>query len=77
MDIVVPKVAATQFTAMMAFTSVANLTAQTWQGLSIDTENGWSWPIWRLLYVDSALGLIFLIWLCLLKPRKRGEEKTS
>jgi len=62
---------------MMAFTSVANLTAQTWQGLSIDTENGWSWPIWRLLYVDSALGLIFLIWLCLLKPRKRGEEKTS
>lgn len=77
MDIVIPKVAATQFTAMMAFTSVTNLTAQTWQGLSIDTTNGWGWPIWRLLYVDAAVGLIFLIWLCIIKPRKRGEGESE
>lgn len=76
MDITNPKIAATQFTAMMALMNLTNIYSKVWQSWALDIDFGWKWPIWRLLYVDSALGLIFLIWLFLLKPRKR-EETTS
>lgn len=77
MDIVRPKVAATQFTAMMAFTSWANIGSQTLQGHAWDKDNGWNWPIWDVLYLDSALGVIFLIWLFMLNPRKRSDNDAE
>lgn len=78
MDIVRPKVAATQFTAMMAFTSWANLGTQGLQGHAWDEKYGWDWPIWNVLYLDSALGVIFLIWLFMIKlPKKEKAGEAT
>ncbi len=70
MDIVNPKIAATQFTALMAMTNMTNGWAKLWMSQAFDHENGWEWPIWKLLYVDAAIGLGFLIILYFIKPAK-------
>lgn len=68
MDIVNPKIAATQFTALMAMTNMTNGWAKLWMSQAWDEKNGWGWPIWNLLYVDCAIGLVFLIVLYFIRP---------
>lgn len=76
MDIVNPKIAATQFTMFAAFTNLTNIYSKFWQSQAIDLD-GWGWPLWNLLYVDSAIGLVFLIVLCLLKPLRKGPQQAG
>lgn len=76
MDIVTPKIAATQFTALMALTNLTNIYSKVWQSQAWDQETGWSWPIWRFLYVDAAIGLLFLIVLYFIKPASEGKKKA-
>ncbi len=73
MDIVTPKIAATQFTALMALTNLTNIYSKVWQSQALDT-NGWNWPVWKLLFVDAALGLLFLIVLFFIKPNSKEKE---
>jgi PAT family beta-lactamase induction signal transducer AmpG len=75
MDIVTPKIAATQFTALMSLTNMTNLYSKLWQGQALDLDFGWNWTISKVLYVDAALGLLFLIVLYFIKPSK--EEKNT
>lgn len=70
MDIVNPKIAATQFTALMAMTNMTNGWAKLWMSQAFDHDKGWEWPIWKLLYVDCAIGLVFLIILYFIKPER-------
>lgn len=75
MDIVTPKIAATQFTALMALTNLTNIYSKFWQGQAIDTDTGWHWPVWMLLFVDSGIGLLFLIVLFFIKPENKQASK--
>jgi len=77
MDIVTPKIAATQFTALMALTNLTNLYSKVWQSQAWDQEVGWSWPIWRFLYLDAAIGLLFLIVLYFIKPASEQENQNK
>lgn len=76
MDVVTPKIAATQFTALMALTNLTNIYSKVWQSQALDIINGWNWTVWKVIYVDAALGLVFLILLYFIKPT-REETKTS
>jgi len=77
MDIVTPKIAATQFTMLMAFTNLTNIYSKVWQGQALDTINGWNWTVWKLIYVDAAIGLLFLIVLYFIKPSKDNRTTTA
>ncbi len=76
MDIVNPKIAATQFTALMALTNLTNNYSKVWQGQAIDLD-GWKWPMWRLLYVDCAIGLIFLVVLFFIRPESEKSKAAG
>lgn len=76
MDIVNPKIAATQFTALMALTNLTNNYSKVWQGQAIDAD-GWKWPMWKLLYVDCAIGLIFLVILYFIRPESDKGLKAG
>ena len=65
MDITTPAVAATQFTAYMAMMNFVISYSATWQGLSIER---WGYPV--TLMLDSGLGLICLVLLPFLAPKK-------
>ena len=72
MDIVTPKIAATQFTALMALTNLTNIYSKIWQSQALSTKD-WNWTIWKLLFVDSAIGLVFLILLFFIKPQSKEK----
>jgi PAT family beta-lactamase induction signal transducer AmpG len=76
MDIVTPKIAATQFTALMAMTNLTNIYSKVWQSQALDTINGWNWTVSKLLFVDAAIGLLFLLILFFIKPTNE-EKKIS
>ena len=76
MDIVNPKIAATQFTALMALTNLTNNYSKVWQGQAIDAD-GWKWPMWKLLYVDCAIGLMFLVILYFIRPESDKSLKAG
>lgn len=76
MDIVTPKVAATQFTALMALTNLTNIYSKVWQSQALSTDN-WNWPVWKLLFVDSGVGLLFLIFLFFIKPNSAQSNPTA
>lgn len=63
MDVTTKAVAATQFTAYMAMSNLVISYTSWWQGLSIVS---WGYP--ATLVVDSAVGLIVLFLLPLMKP---------
>jgi PAT family beta-lactamase induction signal transducer AmpG len=63
MDITVPAVAATQFTAYMAMANLATTYTAWWQGLSIER---WGYPV--TLALDAAFGLVVLFLLPFMKP---------
>ncbi|MDX1680158.1 MAG: MFS transporter [Akkermansiaceae bacterium] len=76
MDIVNPKIAATQFTMFAAFTNLTNIYSKFWQSQAIDTD-GWAWPLWNLLYIDAAIGLVFLVVLYLIRPEKAKNDMPA
>ncbi len=63
MDVTVPAVAATQFTAYMAMANLVITYTAWWQGLSIER---WGYPV--TLVLDAAFGLVVLFLLPLMKP---------
>lgn len=71
MDVVEPRIAATQFTASMALLNVVTMYSYWWQGraLAPAAEGGWGLTLPQTLGVDSALGLVFLLVLPLLATR--------
>lgn len=71
MDIVEPRIAATQFTASMALLNVVTMYSYWWEGRAMTTvaEGGWGLTVPQTLTVDAVLGLVFLAVLPLLKPR--------
>lgn len=77
MDIVTPKIAATQFTALMALTNMTNLYSKLWQGQALDLDFGWNWTISKVLFVDAALGLLFLVVLYFIKPKTDAEKAAE
>jgi PAT family beta-lactamase induction signal transducer AmpG len=75
MDIVTPKIAATQFTALMSLTNLTNLYSKVWQGQALDTNFGWNWTVSKVIFVDAAIGLLFLVVLYFIKPSQ--EQKPA
>ena len=72
MDIVDPRIAATQFTASMALLNVVTIYSYWWEGRAMTpaAEGGWGLTVPQTLAADAALGLVFLAVLPLLQPRK-------
>lgn len=77
MDIVTPKIAATQFTALMALTNLTNIYSKVWQSQALDTINGWNWTVWHVIFVDAGLGLLFLVLLYFIKPKTDAEKAAE
>jgi PAT family beta-lactamase induction signal transducer AmpG len=73
MDIVTPKIAATQFTALMALTNLTNIYSTFWQSQALDS-GGWHWPVWTLIFVDAGIGLLFLIVLYFIKLPDQSRQ---
>jgi MFS family permease len=65
MDVTVPRVAATQFTAYMALLNVVLSYSATWQGWTVER---WGYP--RTLLLDSVGGLVVIALLPLMTPVK-------
>ncbi len=65
MDVTVPKVAATQFTAYMALMNLAISYSATWQGVS---SARWGYP--TTLWLDAGLGLICLLCIPFMAARR-------
>lgn len=76
MDIVEPRIAATQFTACMALLNVVTIYSYWWEGRAITptAEGGWGLGFPTVLLIDAALGTIFVFILPFLKPRETDEE---
>ncbi len=72
MDFVVPKIAATQFTACMALINLVTVYSYAWQGRASDpvSKGGWGWEAWQVFTADAFIGLIFLAILPFLKKRE-------
>jgi len=69
MDVTVPRVAATQFTAYMALLNLVITYSANWQGVAVTR---WGYPI--TLVIDSVAGLICLVFLPFMAPQKRPQE---
>lgn len=72
MDIVEPKIAATQFTACMALLNLVIVYSYWWEGKAITplVEGGWGLTYQQIFFLDAALGALFLIPLWLVEPRR-------
>lgn len=73
MDIVEPRIAATQFTASMALLNVVTMYTYWWEGKALSSlaEGGWGLTLPQTLLVDCGLGLLFLLVLPMLVPAPR------
>jgi PAT family beta-lactamase induction signal transducer AmpG len=71
MDVTTPAVAATQFTAYMALLNLVIQYSARWQGLALER---WGYPI--TLTLDAALGLISLVLLPFVTPRRTAARST-
>jgi MFS family permease len=69
MDVTTPRVAATQFTAYMALLNLVIAYSANWQGICV-TKFGY--PI--TLTIDTTIGLVCLLVLPLMAPRKETES---
>ncbi|MEN9362444.1 MAG: hypothetical protein RL095_3979 [Verrucomicrobiota bacterium] len=72
MDFMVPKVAATQFTACMALMNLVTVYSYAWQGRASDpiAKGGWGWEAWQVFTADALLGLLFVFLLPFLKSNR-------
>jgi len=79
MDIIEPKVAATQFTACMALLNLVIIYSYWWEGKAITpvAEGGWGFTFPQIFYLDAALGTLFLIPLWLIGPRRHAVETVE
>ena len=72
MDVTIPRVAATQFTAYMAMLNFVTSYTATWQGRAIER---WGYP--KTLLVDSLVGLVSIALLPLLRKRPTNGEAAG
>lgn len=72
MDVTVPAVAATQFTAYMAMSNLVITYTSWWQGNSVVT---WGYPV--TLAIDSAVGLVVLFLLPFMKARRSTDPAAT
>ncbi|HOD81393.1 MAG: muropeptide transporter [Planctomycetes bacterium ADurb.Bin126] len=72
MDVVNPRVAATQFTAYMAVQNVVLTYSQWWTGLAVGE---WKLGYGTMYLADVALGLLCLPLLLWMKPRVKGPDE--
>lgn len=72
MDIIEPKIAATQFTACMALLNVVTVYSYLWQGKAITAiaDGGWGLTYQQIFTLDAAIGALFLIPLALVRKRE-------
>jgi PAT family beta-lactamase induction signal transducer AmpG len=76
MDIVEPKIAATQFTACMALLNLVTIYCYWWQGKAVTpvADGGWGLSYQSIFLIDAALGTVFIFILPFLKPRNFEER---
>jgi PAT family beta-lactamase induction signal transducer AmpG len=76
MDIVEPKIAATQFTACMALLNLVTIYCYWWQGKAVTpvADGGWGLSYQSIFLIDAALGTVFIFILPFLKPRNVEER---
>lgn len=76
MDIVEPRIAATQFTACMALLNVVTIYCYWWQGKAVTpaADGGWGLSYPMIFILDAALGAVFVFILPFLKPRPSRIE---
>ena len=72
MDVTVPRVAATQFTAYMAMLNVVISYSATWQGWAVER---WGYPV--TLTIDSVAGLVVIALLPLMAPAKKAAQPVG
>ncbi|MCP5534120.1 MAG: MFS transporter [Akkermansiaceae bacterium] len=75
MDIVEPRIAATQFTACMALLNLVTIYSYAWEGKAITAaaDGGWGLSYPTIFLIDAALGTIFVFILPFLKPREKSD----
>lgn len=63
MDIVEPRIAATQFTACMALLNVCTIYSYWWEGKACTplADGGWGFTYMQIFLLDSVLGALFLL----------------
>lgn len=76
MDIVQPKIAATQFTAYMALMNFTMAYSYWWEGKAITSsaKGGWGFSYFQVFLVDAILGALFLFVLPFVRPLPRKEN---
>lgn len=79
MDVVEPRIAATQFTAYMALLNVVTIYCYAWQGKAMASQpkGGWELPYLWIFVIDAALGLLCLGVLPLLRKKPSTERKAT
>jgi PAT family beta-lactamase induction signal transducer AmpG len=75
MDIVEPRIAATQFTAYMALINVVTIYSYWWEGRAITSidQGGWGLTYLQIFCIDAALGALFLLLIPFVKPRNSSS----
>ena len=76
MDIVEPRIAATQFTACMALLNLVTVYSYWWQGKAITSlaDGGWGFTYLQIFLVDAAAGAVFLLILPFMKIHPRAAQ---
>jgi len=72
MDIVEPRIAATQFTAYMAMLNLVTIYSYWWEGMAITPADhgGWGLTYLQIFLIDAGLGAVFLLVIPFVKPRR-------
>jgi PAT family beta-lactamase induction signal transducer AmpG len=76
MDIVEPRIAATQFTACMALLNLCTVYSFWWQGKAVTpiSQDGWGFTYLQIFLLDAALGAVFLLILPFVKPAPQPSD---
>jgi len=79
MDVVEPRIAATQFTACMALLNLVTVYSYWWQGKAITplSEGGWGFTYLGIFLLDAAAGAVFLLILPFAKIHPRSVEANT
>ncbi len=81
MDIIEPRIAATQFTACMALMNLVTIYSYWWEGKAISSvaDGGWGFTYSQIFYLDAALGAVFVVplWLAGTKRPSTDPGETA